>query len=277
MYHDQGYTEKLKMSDWEYLTLERDNRILVVSFDSLNQVNSLNIQLMRELTALAIELQQDNDLSAIILRGRDTMFTGGMDLKDAEIVSTRHGTVAEERILAKVGPSMCAAWETLEPVTIVAIEGWCIGGGVALAVACDWRVAGSDSKIYVPELKLGMNMSWQSIPRLVNLIGPAKTKELLILAEPQDAGLAKEWGLVDHIAESGEALNKAKTIANKIAKMPPIPVRMTKRAATVTATALNNATSFMDLDQFMLTQHTSDAKEGIAAFFEKRKPKFGGH
>ena len=88
MYHDEGYMEKLKMGDWEYLTLERENRILVVSFDSLNQVNSLNIQLMRELTALAVELQQDNDLSAIILRGRNTMFTGGMDLKDAEIVNT---------------------------------------------------------------------------------------------------------------------------------------------------------------------------------------------
>ena len=135
------------MSDWEYLTLERDDRILVVSFDSLSQINSLNIKLMRELTSLAIDLQQDNELSAVILRGNDTMFTGGMNLKDSEILSARGGTIAEERILAKVGPSMCAAWEALDPVTIVAIEGWCIGGGAALAVACDWRVAGSDAKI----------------------------------------------------------------------------------------------------------------------------------
>ena len=264
------------MSDWEYLTLEKDDRILIVSFDSLNQINSLNIKLMRELTSLAIDLQQDNELSAVILRGNDTMFTGGMNLKDSEILSARDGTMADERILAKVGPSMCAAWEALDLVTIVAIEGWCIGGGVALAAACDWRVAGSDAKIYVPELKLGMNMSWQSVPRLVNLIGPSKTKELLILAEPQGADLAKEWGLIDHIAQPGEALNKAKDLAIQVAEMPPIPVRMTKRAITVSATALNNATSFMDVDQFVVTQHTSDAQEGMAAFFEKRKPKFEG-
>ena len=276
MYYDGQYLEKLKMSDWEYLTLVRDDRVLLVSFDSSNQINSLNIELMRELTSLAIELQQDNELSAIILRGNDTMFTGGMNLKDSEILTARDGTVAEERILAKVGSSMCAAWEALDPVTIVAIEGWCIGGGVALAVACDWRVAGSDAKIYVPELKLGMNMSWQSIPRLVNLIGPAKTKELLILAEPQGADLAKQWGLVDHIAKPGGALRKAKNLAIEVAEMPPIPVRMTKRAVTVSATALNNATSFMDVDQFVVTQHTSDAQEGMAAFFEKRKPKFEG-
>ncbi len=265
------------MTDWEYLTLEKDDRILIVSFDSLNQINSLNIKLMRELTSLAIDLQQDNELSAVILRGNDTMFTGGMNLKDSEILSARDGTMADERILAKVGPSMCAAWEALDLVTIVAIEGWCIGGGVALAAACDWRVAGSDAKIYVPELKLGMNMSWQSIPRLVNLIGPSKTKELLILAEPQGADLAKEWGLIDHIAHPGEALNKARDLAIKVAEMPPIPVRMTKRAITVSATALNNATSFMDVDQFVVTQHTSDAQEGMAAFFEKRKPKFEGY
>jgi len=88
------------MSDWEYLTLEKDDRILIVSFDSLNQINSLNIKLMRELTSLAIDLQQDNELSAVILRGNDTMFTGGMNLKDSEILSSRDGTMADERILA---------------------------------------------------------------------------------------------------------------------------------------------------------------------------------
>ena len=86
----------------------------------------------------------------------------------------------------------------------------------------------------------------------------------------------KEWGLIDHIAQPGDALNKAKDLAIQVAGMPPIPVRMTKRAVTVSATVLNNATSFMDVEQFMVTQHTSDAQEGMAAFFEKRKPKFEG-
>jgi len=265
------------MGTWKYLTLERSNRILTVSFESGDAMNTLKYALMRELTQLAIELQQDSELSAIILRGRESIFTGGMDLKDPEIAAGRSATAAERRTLMKTGPSMCAAWEALEPVTIVAIEGWCIGGGMALAVACDWRVASSDAKLYVPELKLGMNMSWQSVPRFVNLIGPSKTKQLIILAEPQPATTAETWGLVDYLVDPGQAHDRAMKLAQQVAAMPPIPVRMAKRSITTAATALNNATSFMDADQFFMSQSTEDAQEGAMAFFEKREPDFKGN
>ena len=265
------------MSDWKYLNLSREGRVLTVQFDSGHKVNSLSNAMMRELTQLALELQQDSELSAIVLTGRDTIFAAGMDLQDPDAAAARHGTVAEKRTLMKVGPTLCAAWEALEPVTIVAIEGWCIGGGMALAVACDWRVAASDAQLYVPELKLGMNMSWGSVPRFVNLIGPAKTKQLLILAEPQDAATAEAWGLVDYLTEPGQALARAQTLAAQVAAMPPIPVRMIKRGITTAATALNNATSFMDADQFLAAQNTEDALEGAMAFLEKRTPVFKGN
>jgi enoyl-CoA hydratase len=265
------------MSDWKFLKLSREGRVLTVEFDSGNKVNSLKNALMRELTQLAIDLQQDSELSAIVLTGHRDIFTAGMDLKDPDAARVSKGTVAEKRTLMKIGPTMCAAWEALEPVTIVAIEGWCIGGGTALAVACDWRVAASDAQMYVPELKLGMNMSWGSVPRFVNLIGPAKTKQLLILAEPQDAATSEAWGLIDYITEPGQALAKSLELAAQVAAMPPIPVRMAKRGITTAATALNNATSFMDADQFMAAQNTEDAREGPLAFFEKRGPEFKGN
>ncbi len=263
-------------NDWQYLTLTRQDRVLTVEFDSDTKVNSLNNALMRELTQLAYQLMDDSELSAVILSGRRDTFTGGMDLKDPELADARDKSLAERRTLVQVGPTMCAAWEALEPVTIVAIEGWCIGGGMALAVACDWRVAAEDASLYVPELKLGMNMSWQSVPRLVNLIGPAKTKQLLILAEPLVAATAENWGLVDFRVSSGRTLAKARELAAKVAAMPPIPVRMAKRAINTSANALNNATSFMDADQFLLAQGTQDAVEGARAFFEKRSPEFKG-
>jgi enoyl-CoA hydratase/carnithine racemase len=122
-----------------------------------------------------------------------------------------------------------------------------------------------------------MNMSWQSVPRFVNLIGPAKTKQLLILAEPLDAATAEKWGLVDYLTPNGEALNKARELAEKLSAIPPIPLRMAKRAINASANALNDATSFMDVDQFMLTQGTEDAIEGAMAFFEKRPPSFKGN
>lgn len=264
-------------TDWQYLNLERAGRVLTVRFDSGTRVNSLSYAAMRELTQLALELQGDSELSAIILTGKEEIFSAGADLKDPETANSTRLSLAQQRQLVKVGPAMCAAWEALEPITILAIEGWCIGGGMALSVACDWRVAAEDASLYVPELKLGMNMSWQSVPRFVNLIGPAKTKQLLILAEPLPAVTAKQWGLVDYLTPSGEALTKAQALASQVAALPPIPVRMAKRAITNSATALNNATSFMDADQFLLTQLTEDALEGRRAFLEKRDPQFKGN
>jgi enoyl-CoA hydratase len=263
--------------EWKYLSLRREDRVLEVTFRADNKVNSLNNALMRELTQLAQQLQFDSELNAIILTGQDNIFTAGMDLKDPEAANTANMTVAEQRQLVKVGPAMCAAWEALEPVTIAAIEGWCIGGGTALAVACDWRVAAENASFYVPELKLGMNMSWQSVPRFNNLIGPAKTKQLLILAEPQDAATAERWGLFDYVVTPGGAMAKSRELAAQVAAMPPVPVRMAKRAINASACALNNAVSQMDADQFLLTCNTEDAREGAMAFFEKRPPHFTGN
>jgi len=261
---------------WQFLSLTRKDRVLTVEFNSDSKVNSLNHALMRELTQLAQELQEDSELNAIVLSGRQDIFSGGMDLMDPELANARNATLAEQRKLVQVGPKMCAAWEALEPVTIAAIEGWCVGGGVALVSACDWRVAAEDASLYVPELKLGMNMSWQSVPRFINLIGAAKTKQLLILAEPLPSGTAESWGLVDYLTPPGQTLGKAVELATKVAAMPPLPVRMAKSAINASANALNDATSFMDADQFLLTQGMDDAREGALAFFEKRVPEFKG-
>ena len=263
--------------EWEYLQLERSERTLRVRFQSKNSVNSLSNALMRELTELALSLQDDTELNAIILTGAESTFSAGMDLTDPENAAFPSMTQAQKRKLVQVGPRMCAAWEALEPVTIAAIEGWCIGGGMALVSACDWRVAADDARLYVPELKLGMNMSWQSVPRFVSLIGPAKTKELLILAEPVSAQQGCDWGFVDHVVAPGQALARAHELAAKVAQRPPIPVRMAKQAINNSANALNQATSFMDADQFLLAIDSEDAREGAKAFFDKRTPKFKGN
>ncbi len=262
--------------DWDYLRVERKDRVMEVHFDSGSEVNSLSNALMRELTALAQSIQDDSQLSAVILTGRADIFCAGMDLRDPELQQFSDKTVAEKRSLLKIGPKMCAAWEAIEAVTIVAIEGHCIGGGMALAASCDWRVASEEATLYVPELKLGMNMSWQSVPRFVNLIGPAKTKQLLLLADRIGGDVALEWGLVDYLTESGETLARARVLAAQVAAMPPVPLRMAKRAINASANALNDATSFMDADQFLLTQGMADAVEGAKAFFEQREPEFKG-
>ena len=138
-------------------------------------------------------------------------------------------------------------------------------------------VAADNASFYVPELKLGMNMSWQSVPRFTHLIGPSKTKQLLLLAEPLGAACAEQWGLLDYVVAPGEALARAHELAQQVAAIPPVPLRMAKRAINASACALDNAVSYMDADQFLLAQGSEDAIEGIAAFFEKRPGSFSGN
>src|SRR6185436_1814539 len=101
---------------------------------------------------------------------------------------------------------MCRAWEEIEAVTIAAIEGYCIGGGSALVLACDFRVMGEGAYQRLPEVPLGINMSWRSIPRIVALAGPSRAKQFVMFGEACDAGRCAEWGFADEVVATGGAL-----------------------------------------------------------------------
>ena len=224
---------------------------------------------------VAAVLRTDTSCNTVILTSAGA-FTAGADLKDPERAALRDQTRLEQRQSLKLGPDMCAAWEALEQITIAAIEGYCIGGGVALAIACDHRIVAEDAHFRLPEIPLGMNMSWQSNPRTVSLVGPSRAKLFTILGEPCPAQQALDWGLADEVTAPGEALGAARALAERYAKVPPIALRMTKQAMNVSATPLGYATSFMDRDQFAYASTTDDQSEAIRAFLEKREPEFKG-
>lgn len=262
---------------WKHVEIERRDRIAVVRFERGERLNPLSLALLGELTEAARSLEDDPGLSAVVLAGASDCFTAGMDLRDPAVVEGAARPLGERRRLLAIGPKACRAWEEVEAVTIVAVEGFCLGGGVALAAACDFRVMGASAQFRVPELRLGMNMGWQSLPRLVRLVGPARAKRMVIMAEPVGADEALAWGLADAVAPDGGVLDAALDMAGKIAAMPPLPVKMTKQSINAAANALNHAASYMDGDQFALCQTSADHAEGLAAFLEKRPPKFTGN
>jgi enoyl-CoA hydratase/carnithine racemase len=122
-----------------------------------------------------------------------------------------------------------------------------------------------------------MNMSWQSVPRMLHLIGPARTKQAVILADQRiPAAQAYEWGLVEEVAAPGQAFDAAMALAAKVAAQPPLSVAMTKLTVNRLAYALDDLAGHMDVDQFALASRTEDHKEGVAAFLGRRKPRFKG-
>jgi enoyl-CoA hydratase len=255
------------------VTLSRKGRIAVVRFDLGDGKNALSRQVLRDLTEAARSFEDDTETSAIILAGAADVFTLGFDLREAK--SEGIG-LAERRRLQAIGPRLCRAWESVEPMSFCAIEGWCVGGGVALAVSLDLRLAGAGARLYVPEIERGMNMSWQSVPRLVALMGPARTKRLTVMAERIEAERAREWGLVDEMAPAGGAFDAAMAMAERVAALPPVQVRMCKEGVNAASTALHHAVSFMDRDQYALAAQSEDYREGVRAFLEKRKPRYTG-
>src|SRR2546428_12395314 len=181
-----------------------DGRIAVVRFDRGDGINAMSPEAMRQLTDAARSFEDDGETSVVVLTGGAKSFSAGFDLKDPEGQSRKSMDLGPLRRHLKLGPRLTRAWQEMEQITIGAIEGFCIGGGVALAVALDFRVIGRDAHMRAPEIGLGMNMSWQSIPRMLHLIGPARTKQAAILADQRiSAAGTLEWGAVGAVGGPG--------------------------------------------------------------------------
>jgi enoyl-CoA hydratase len=256
------------------ITVERENRVAVVRFDAKDRANALSVDTLRGLLAVARSFETEHGLSAVVLAGAREQFTLGFDLRDA---SRSAGLgLAERRELQALGPRVCAAWEGIEALTVAAIEGWCVGGGVALTAALDLRVAGEGARFYVPEIERGMNMSWGSVPRIVNLVGPARAKQMIVLAERVELDQAEQWGFVQYRTAKGAAMEQAMALARRAAALPPVPVRMAKAGINAHANSLASASAALDRDQFLLAQSSGDFAEGVQAFLEKRPPNYRG-
>ena len=258
----------------ECVTIAREGNLAIVTLDRGDRLNRLSLEAMRALKRTAEALREDAGVDAIVLTGAQA-FSAGADLTDPDLAAREAMTGVEQRHALRLGPEMCEAWARIEAITIAAIEGFCIGGGLALAAACDHRVAASNAHYRLPEVPLGMNMSWRSVPRLVALVGPSRAKELVVLGRRVEATEALGWGLIDRMSEPGGALAAARDLAGQYARLPPLAVRMAKEAIEASAHALAHATSHMDRDQFMLARGSADHAEALAAFLEKRAPNFG--
>ena len=236
------------MVNIEYL----NGKVATVSFNSGKSSNLLSLDVIRQLTDVAKELGQNKTLMAVILSGGQQNFSFGFDLKDKEFLRLEKLGFEENRDYFQLGKIMCDAWEKLNCLTICEIRGWCVGGGVALATSCDLRIAETAAKFYVPEVERGLNMSWGSVPRLNALLGPAKTKRLLLLAEKINSSTAKDWGLIDSYFGPSKLKLESGKLANKATEMPRLPFILTKESINNHTNAIAQATSYNDQDIFGL-------------------------
>jgi enoyl-CoA hydratase len=251
------------------LIVEKEGPLVTVTLNGPKPQNTLSVRMLRELREVALSFKEDQSIRIVILTGASGVFSAGLDLKDPEVHKMLRGTMDERRKRVVLGPRVCRAWEEADPITIAAVEGFCVGGGVSLVISCDFRIMGQSAFMRIPEIELGLNYSWGSIPRLLHLIGPAKTKQMILLGEKVPAKKCMEWGLAEEVVSDGSTMETALSLGKKILQQPPIPVSMTKQAITTIAAALDRTGIYMDADQFLLTTYSGDHERGLNAFLGK--------
>jgi enoyl-CoA hydratase/carnithine racemase len=255
-----------------YRTLKLDikDAIATVTLNRPDARNAMSAELMGEMIACAGRIGARRDVDVAIVQGSGACFSAGADLKDATRWSNAGQPLAAQREIAALGYRMARAWEELPQITLAAIEGYAIGGGLALAVALDWRVIAKNAFVSLPEIALGIPLTWGTLPRLVNLVGPARAKRLTILCERVPADQALATGLADWLAPPGKALITARAIAAKVLALPRNSVRMSKESINAYASIGAHAASHMAHDQVQLAAGSAEAKAAREAFALRR-------
>ena len=251
------------------LILVIEDRLATVCMNRPGQRNALSSLLMRELMDCAHQLAERTDVDAVVLHGSAPCFSAGADLVDAQAWADAGLSTVERRQLAGLGYRLCQSWEALPQITIAAIEGHAVGGGLALALACDWRVMAEDAFVSLPEVALGMPLTWGTIPRLVNLVGPAKAKRLTVLCERTGAADALAMGLIDARVPAQQALAGAQAMARQSLAMPAAAVRMSKESINACANALNHLGAHMAQDQIALAAASPESRAARAAVLRR--------
>ena len=255
--------------------LDSAPEIAVVTLNRPAQKNAINGAIIDGLRNAAAQLQEDADTKTIILRGEGGFFSAGADLSTFKDIAGE-SDVNRVRRLTHKGTRLCAEWEALPQLTIAAIDGGAVGGGLGLAVACDWRVMGANAWVYVPEARLGLNYGWNTLPRLTRLIGPARTKTLSILGRRHTALQCEQWGLADVVASDNNAFETAVALAREVCTVPRLAAQLIKRSINATAHALSPATSYADMDDMivcMTDPEGNEARQSLLADLQRKRAK----
>jgi enoyl-CoA hydratase len=252
--------------EYKFLIFERENGIGIVTVNRPESRNVMNREAWLEIEDAIEQSDKDEEIHVLVITGAgDKAFIGGADIRD----------LRERSMLETLGhgnQSILIRLASMEKITIAAINGYAIGGGCELAMACDIRIAEENAVIGQPELNLGILPGAGGTQRLTRLVGAAKAKELILTGDLIDAWEAQRIGLINKVVPKGKALSAAKEMAAKMRKKGPLAVRLTKAAIDVGGDSSLTAGLFIEKLAQAVLFTTEDHLEGLTAFLEKRPP-----
>lgn len=212
------------------LELEQDGPVLRVWLNRPERLNAISSVMLQEIGDVFLSLETAFDTKVVVLGGRGRSFCAGADRKPPEPeqqVSTPQ-TDRERRWLDQLGRRACQAIENCDVVTVARIHGHAVGGGCCFSMACDFRVAADDALMRVPEVDLGIPLTWGATSRLINEIGAARAREVLLLCEDIPASTAHAWGMLHRVASAEQLDAEVDALVQKLLQKPELAVYMTK-------------------------------------------------
>ena len=258
---------------YRFIAVTKEARVATVLLNRPDSYNALNAGMMEEIEQASRNFLHDEETRVVIFRGAGKHFSAGADLKQ----KTETRNLVMRRRDAGLGGRMIRAITEIHQVTIAAIHGAALGGGACIPTACDFRIGTDDCFCGYPEVKLGMNLMWRSLPLCVRLIGPARAKRMIMLGDNEKAQTLLQWGFLDEVVPLLRLNSAVREMAQRYAAQPPVAVQMIKQSINAVSATLDDAVMHMDADQNLLTVPSEDRAEGTRAFFAKRKPEFKGN
>lgn len=254
------------------VNLEKKNSVGVITIDRPEAMNSLNSDVLNELSATVDKAESDPDVKCIIVTGAGRAFVAGADIANMQPLNEEEGFK-----FGRLGQEVFRKIETLKKPVIAAVNGFALGGGCELAMACDIRIAGEKAKFGQPEVGLGITPGYSGTQRLPRLVGKGKAMELILTGEIIGADEACKIGLANKVVPQEELMDQALALAEKIAGNAPLAVSFSKQAITEgLETADMDKAIMIEAELFGKCFATEDQKEGMTAFLEKRPAAYKG-
>lgn len=257
---------------FKFIIYEKAERVATITLNRPEALNVFSGEVIDEVILALEDAKNDESTRVVVLTGAgQKAFSAGMDIK------TMIGMNAlKARDLSLMGERLCLELENLEKPVIAAINGYALGGGLEVAMACDLRIASENARMGQPEINFGLIPGWGGTQRLTRLIGRTKAKELVLTGKMVDAKTAEQLGVVNAVAPSDRLMETVREFALELASKAPVAMKVAKALINKGADISLDSALALEREGFGVVASTEDLQEGVKAFIEKRKPVFKG-
>ncbi len=254
---------------YKNINVTKHKGIATITINRPEALNALNMQTLQELKQASLGLESDQKIQVVVLTGAGKAFIAGADIKQMKDMNT-----LQAKAFSSLGHSLLHLWEESRLPIIAAVNGFALGGGCELMMACDLAICSSAAKLGQPEVNLGIHPGFGGTQRLPRLVGKMKAKELLLTGDMISAEEAHKIGLVNMVVEPDNLMETVQGIAEKIASKSSVQTCFIKELVNKGADTDLSKANMLEISYFASSFATHDQKEGMSAFLEKRKPQF---